>query len=98
MALEALKANTSLKTIYLYGNKISDVGAAALAEARTSCPCECSVRGWVTVNVFVERLPVCRMDMRQTLTYSLLTCMSRQPFGQQQLPCSERDVCRSGPC
>ena len=92
MALEALKANTSLKEIWLGHNNISDVGAAALAEARTSCPCERSVRGLVTVKVFAERLPVCTMDMRQTLAYSFLTCMSRHPFGQQQLPCSERNV------
>ena len=58
MALEALKANTSLQTIWLNDNKISDAGATALAEARTSCLCECSVRGLATVNVFAERLPV----------------------------------------
>ena len=98
MALEALKANTSLERINLKANEISDEGAAALAEARTSCPCERSVRGLVTVNVSAERLPVCMMDVRQTLPYSLQICMSRQPFGLQQLPCSERDVCRSGPC
>ena len=35
MASEALKANTSLEKISLYANEISDVGAAALAEAGT---------------------------------------------------------------
>ena len=40
MASEALKANTSLKEIHLYGNQIGDEGAKALAEVHGICPCE----------------------------------------------------------
>ena len=40
IASEALKANTSLETIYLNRNQIGDEGAKALAEVHGLCPSE----------------------------------------------------------